>query len=109
MCCFMQYRRAHLSKKVGKLVDWSGGFWERRDSAEAGAGACLHEAGHRSLDRPVTRGGVHGESSFRTERISLRQETRTAVGLGSLSPACSGRCSRWGSSPGNPGDTPRPG
>jgi hypothetical protein len=31
---FMQYLRANLSKKVGKLVDWSGGFWERRYSAE---------------------------------------------------------------------------
>ncbi|WNG20844.1 transposase [Cystobacter fuscus] len=31
---FMQYLRANLSRKVGKLVDWSGGFWERRYSAE---------------------------------------------------------------------------
>jgi hypothetical protein len=31
---FMQYLRANLSKKVGKWVDWSGGFWERRYSAE---------------------------------------------------------------------------
>ncbi|ATB44307.1 hypothetical protein CYFUS_009794 [Cystobacter fuscus] len=31
---FMQYLRANLSKKVGKLVDWSGGFWERRYSVE---------------------------------------------------------------------------
>lgn len=31
---FMQYLRANLSKKVGRLVDWSGGFWERRYSAE---------------------------------------------------------------------------
>ncbi len=31
---FMQYLRANLSKKVGKLVDWSGSFWERRYSAE---------------------------------------------------------------------------
>ncbi|MFY0578908.1 transposase [Cystobacter fuscus] len=31
---FMQYLRSNLSKKVGKLVDWSGGFWERRYSAE---------------------------------------------------------------------------
>ncbi|WP_395817335.1 hypothetical protein [Archangium minus] len=30
----MQYLRANLSRKVGKLVDWSGGFWERRYSAE---------------------------------------------------------------------------
>jgi hypothetical protein len=30
----MQYLRANLSKKVGRLVDWSGGFWERRYSAE---------------------------------------------------------------------------
>ncbi|HYO55924.1 hypothetical protein [Archangium sp.] len=31
---FMQYLRANLSRKVGGLVDWSGGFWERRYSAE---------------------------------------------------------------------------
>ncbi|OJH42182.1 transposase [Cystobacter ferrugineus] len=31
---FMQYLHTNLSKKVGKLVDWSGGFWERRYSAE---------------------------------------------------------------------------
>jgi hypothetical protein len=30
----MQYLRANLSRKVGRLVDWSGGFWERRYSAE---------------------------------------------------------------------------
>ena len=30
----MQYLRANLSRKVGGLVDWSGGFWERRYSAE---------------------------------------------------------------------------
>ncbi|WP_306413606.1 transposase, partial [Cystobacter fuscus] len=34
LASFMQYLRANLSKKVGKLVDWSGGFWERRYSAE---------------------------------------------------------------------------
>jgi REP element-mobilizing transposase RayT len=31
---FMQYLRANLSRKVGRLADWSGGFWERRYSAE---------------------------------------------------------------------------
>ena len=31
---FMQYLRANLSKKVGRLVDWSGGFWERRQVIE---------------------------------------------------------------------------
>jgi REP element-mobilizing transposase RayT len=31
---FMQYLRANLSRKVGRLMDWSGGFWERRYSAE---------------------------------------------------------------------------
>ena len=31
---FMQYLRANLSRKVGRLVDWSGGFWERCYSAE---------------------------------------------------------------------------
>ena len=31
---FMQFLRANLSRKVGRLVDWSGGFWERRYSAE---------------------------------------------------------------------------
>ncbi len=31
---FMQYLRANLSKKVGRWVGWSGGFWERRDWAE---------------------------------------------------------------------------
>jgi hypothetical protein len=31
---FMQYLRANLSRKVGRLVAWSGGFWERRYSAE---------------------------------------------------------------------------
>ncbi|MCY1078766.1 hypothetical protein [Archangium lansingense] len=30
----MQYLRANLSKKLGRLVDWRGGFWERRYSAE---------------------------------------------------------------------------
>ncbi|WPB77632.1 hypothetical protein KYC5002_00500 [Archangium violaceum] len=30
----MRYLRANLSKKVGRLADWSGGFWERRYSAE---------------------------------------------------------------------------
>jgi REP element-mobilizing transposase RayT len=34
LAAFMQYLRANLSKKVGRLVDWSGGFWERRYSAE---------------------------------------------------------------------------
>ena len=34
LASFMQYLRANLSKKVGRLVDWSGGFWERRYSAE---------------------------------------------------------------------------
>ncbi|WP_239470441.1 hypothetical protein [Archangium violaceum] len=28
LASFMQYLRANLSKKVGRLVDWSGGFWE---------------------------------------------------------------------------------
>ena len=31
---FMRYLLANLSKKVGKLVDWRGSFWERRYSAE---------------------------------------------------------------------------
>lgn len=31
---FMQYLLANISKKVGKLVRWSGHFWERRYSAE---------------------------------------------------------------------------
>ncbi|WP_395817526.1 transposase [Archangium minus] len=31
---FMQHLRSNLSRKVGRLVDWSGGFWERRYSAE---------------------------------------------------------------------------
>lgn len=31
---FMQYLRANLSRKVGRWVDWSGGFWERRCSAQ---------------------------------------------------------------------------
>ncbi len=30
----MQYLRSNLSRKVGRLVDWSGSFWERRYSAE---------------------------------------------------------------------------
>jgi hypothetical protein len=30
----MQYLRANLSRMVGRLVDWSGSFWERRYSAE---------------------------------------------------------------------------
>ncbi|WPB78365.1 hypothetical protein KYC5002_04235 [Archangium violaceum] len=34
LAAFMQYLRANLSRKVGKLVDWTGGFWERRYSAE---------------------------------------------------------------------------
>jgi hypothetical protein len=34
LASFMQYLRANLSRKVGRLVDWSGGFWERRFSAE---------------------------------------------------------------------------
>lgn len=34
LASFMQYLRANLSRKVGRLVDWSGGFWERRYSAE---------------------------------------------------------------------------
>jgi REP element-mobilizing transposase RayT len=34
LASFMQYLRANLSKKVGRLVDWRGGFWERRYSAE---------------------------------------------------------------------------
>jgi hypothetical protein len=34
LASFMQYLRANLSKKVGRLVEWSGGFWERRYSAE---------------------------------------------------------------------------
>ncbi|HSP77433.1 MAG TPA: transposase [Myxococcaceae bacterium] len=31
---FMQYLRSNLAKKVGRMVDWSGSFWERRYSAE---------------------------------------------------------------------------
>ncbi len=34
LASFMQYLRANLSRKVGRLVEWSGGFWERRYSAE---------------------------------------------------------------------------
>ncbi|WPB79942.1 transposase [Archangium violaceum] len=34
LASFMQYLRANLSKKVGRLADWRGGFWERRYSAE---------------------------------------------------------------------------
>ncbi len=34
LAAFMQYLRANLSRKLGRLVDWSGGFWERRYSAE---------------------------------------------------------------------------
>ncbi|EPX59553.1 hypothetical protein D187_002714 [Cystobacter fuscus DSM 2262] len=34
LASFMQYLRANLSRKVGRLVDWSGSFWERRYSAE---------------------------------------------------------------------------
>ncbi len=34
LASFMQYLRANLSRKVGRLVDWRGGFWERRYSAE---------------------------------------------------------------------------
>ncbi|QRN96656.1 hypothetical protein JRI60_48025 [Archangium violaceum] len=34
LASFMQYLRANLSRKVGQLVDWNGGFWERRYSAE---------------------------------------------------------------------------
>ena len=34
LASFMQYLRANLSRKVGQLVDWRGGFWERRYSAE---------------------------------------------------------------------------
>ena len=31
---FMQYFSTNVSKKVGRLVDWRGSFWERRYSAE---------------------------------------------------------------------------
>ena len=31
---FMQYFLSNVSKKVGRLVGWSGSFWERRYSAE---------------------------------------------------------------------------
>ncbi len=31
---FMQYLSTNVSKKVGRLVDWRGSFWERRYSAE---------------------------------------------------------------------------
>ena len=31
---FMQYLLTNVSKKVGRLVNWSGSFWERRYSAE---------------------------------------------------------------------------
>ncbi|HZI03983.1 MAG TPA: transposase [Archangium sp.] len=34
LASFMQYLRSNLSRKVGRLVDWSGCFWERRYSAE---------------------------------------------------------------------------
>jgi hypothetical protein len=34
LASFMQHLRANLSKKVGRMVDWSGSFWERRYSAE---------------------------------------------------------------------------
>ncbi|WP_395835584.1 hypothetical protein [Archangium violaceum] len=34
LASFMQYLRSNLFRKVGRLVDWSGGFWERRYSAE---------------------------------------------------------------------------
>ncbi|MFE8597522.1 hypothetical protein [Archangium violaceum] len=30
LAVFMQYLRTNLSKKLGRLMDWSGGFWERR-------------------------------------------------------------------------------
>lgn len=31
---FMQYLKGNIALKVGRLVDWSGAFWERRFSAE---------------------------------------------------------------------------
>jgi REP element-mobilizing transposase RayT len=31
---FMQYLLSNLSKKVGRIVEWKGGFWARRYSAE---------------------------------------------------------------------------
>lgn len=34
LASFMQFLRTNLSKKVGRLVDWTGSFWERRYSAE---------------------------------------------------------------------------
>ena len=33
---FMQYLRANLSRKVGRLVDGRGGFWERRTQRSRG-------------------------------------------------------------------------
>jgi zeaxanthin glucosyltransferase len=39
LVAFMQYLRANLSRKVGHLVDWRGGFWESCASGRDGAGA----------------------------------------------------------------------
>jgi hypothetical protein len=32
---FMQYLRSNIAKKIGRLVNWHGKFWDRRYDAEA--------------------------------------------------------------------------
>ena len=50
LASFMQYLRANLSRKVGRLVDWSGGFWERLVSLTQQNGLRLLEVG---ATRPI--------------------------------------------------------
>jgi hypothetical protein len=72
----MQYLRANLSRKVGRLVDWSGGFWERRYSAEP---VLDDEALVGRLRYVLAHGVKEGHASTRHALRELREQYRAFV------------------------------
>jgi len=75
---FMQYLRANLSKKVGRLVDWSGSFWERRYSAEP----VLDDEALVGRLRYVLAHGVPGSASVPVVQLDEALEQEGARGHG---------------------------
>ena len=85
LASFMQYLRANLSKKVGRLVDWSGGFWERRYSAEpvlddeALVGRLRYVLAHTRPERLKRSPRPLGHASTRQALKELREQYRAFV------------------------------
>ncbi len=81
---FMQYLLSNLSRKVGKIVNWRGSFWERRYSAEP----VLDEAAFLERLRYILAHGV---------KEGLVRTVREWPGLNSLPEMMGGRARtfRW--------------